>query len=170
MPLNSMPHQYDNPQPYSLLLLNGPNLANTGVRQPEIYGTKGLEAIPALVEQLLGERAGQIALSFFNSNSEGALIDRLEQARAEGMHGVAFNAGAYTHTSLALADCIAWIGLPVVEVHISNVFAREEPMRRQSFMGAHVIGMIAGFGLWSYALAVQALYVHILGSRSNNFL
>lgn len=161
MPTYAMPQAYDRSRPCSILVLNGPNLANTGMRQPEIYGSRGLDAIPALVEQLLGERARQIELSFCNSNSEGALIDRLEQARSEGVHGVAFNAGAYTHTSLALADCIAWIGIPVVEVHISNVFAREEPIRRQSFMGAQVLGVISGFGLLSYALAVQALYTVI---------
>ncbi len=153
-----MSHIFTETRPCSILVLNGPNLANTGLRQPEIYGSQGLDDIPALVERLLGERTKRIALDFFNSNSEGALIDRLEQARSEGVHGVAFNAGAYTHTSLALADCIAWIGIPVVEVHISNVFARQERIRRQSFMGAHVLGIISGFGLWSYALAVQALY------------
>jgi len=156
-----MPKSSHSVGPYPILVLNGPNLAHTGLRQPEIYGSRGLENIPALVDQLMGERAKEIELSFYTDNSEGALIDRLEQACAMGARGVAFNAGAYTHTSLALADCIAWIGIPVVEVHISNVFAREEPIRRQSFMGAHVIGMIAGFGLWSYALAVQALHAHI---------
>ena len=164
MPMNTMPKSCHDAGPYSILVLNGPNLAHTGLRQPEIYGSRGLEDIPTLVNQLMGERAREIDLSFYACNSEGALIDRLEQARAMCVRGVAFNAGAYTHTSLALADCIAWIGIPVVEVHISNVFAREEPIRRQSFMGAHVIGMIAGFGLWSYALAVQALHAHICGA------
>lgn len=147
--------------PCSILVLNGPNLKNTGLRQPEIYGSTGLDHIPSLITKLMGENAKHIALTFYSSNCEGSLIDRLEQARAEGVHGVAFNAGAYTHTSLALADCIAWIGIPVVEVHISNVFAREEHLRRQSFMAAHVLGVISGFGLWSYALAVQALYTFI---------
>ena len=161
MPLKSMQSDDCHTSPYSILVLNGPNLAHIGQRQPEIYGTQGLADIPAMVRRLLGNRADAVSLTFFADNSEGALIDRLEQAREEGVHGVAFNAGAYTHTSLALADCIAWIRLPVVEVHISNVFARGEPVRRQSFMGKHVIGMIAGFGLWSYALAVQALYSHL---------
>lgn len=147
--------------PYSILIMNGPNLAHVGKRQPEIYGTQGLDLIPTMVQQLLGGRAHEVLLSFFQSNSEGGLIDRLEQAREEHIHGVAFNAGAYTHTSLAIADCIAWIGLPVVEVHISNVLARSEDIRRKSYMGASVIGVIAGFGLMSYALAVQALHAHI---------
>lgn len=147
--------------PYAVLVMNGPNLAHLGQRQPEIYGSQGLDLIPAMVQQLLGGRAHEVELSFFQSNSEGRLIDRLEQAREEGIHGVAFNAGAYTHTSLALADCIAWIGLPVVEVHISNVLARAEAIRRKSYMGANVIGVISGFGLMSYALAVQALHAHL---------
>ena len=147
--------------PYSILIMNGPNLAHVGERQPEIYGSQGLDNIPGMVDRLLGQRVGEVTLSFFQSNSEGALIDRLEQARAEGIHGVVCNAGAYTHTSLALADCIAWIGLPVVEVHISNVLARAEDIRRKSYMGANVIGVIAGFGIMSYALAVQALHTHL---------
>lgn len=149
--------------PYRILILNGPNLGRLGERQPDIYGSQGLDCIPVLVKSLLGSRADSIALSFFQSNSEGALIDRLEQAHDEGIHGVVFNAGAYTHTSLALADCIAWIRLPVVEVHISNVFARDEAVRRHSYMGEKVIGVIAGFGLMSYALAVQAVLAHLEG-------
>ena len=167
MPRNTLQKSGHSARPYPILVLNGPNLVNTGLRQPEIYGSRGLEDIPTLVDQLMGERAREVDLSFYADNSESALIDRLEQAHAMRVLGVAFNAGAYTHTSLALADCIAWIGIPVVEVHISNVFAREEPIRRQSFMGAHVIGMIAGFGLWSYALAVQALYTHISDCFAN---
>ena len=151
--------------PLNILVMNGPNLAHVGVRQPEIYGSQGLDDIPAMVQGLLGDRAGDVSLSFFQSNSEGALIDRLELARAEKVHGVAFNAGAYTHTSLAIADCIAWIGLPVVEVHISNVLARAESIRQQSYMGANVIGVIAGFGIMSYALAVQSLYAHLRMGR-----
>ena len=147
--------------PYSILIMNGPNLAHVGKRQPEIYGDQGFDLLPAMVQQLLGQQVREVTLSFFQSNSEGRLIDRLEQAREEGVHGVAFNAGAYTHTSLAIADCIAWIGLPVVEVHISNVFARAEDIRRRSYMGASVIGLISGFGLMSYALAVQALHAHL---------
>jgi 3-dehydroquinate dehydratase-2 len=147
---------------YSLLVMNGPNLSSIGIREPDIYGREGLEAIPLLVDRLLGPVSAQVRLSFFHSNCEGALIDRFELARQEGVHGVALNAGAYTHSSLALADCIAWIGIPVVEVHISNVFARKETIRRQSFLGAHVIGVIAGFGVTSYALAVQALYAHLV--------
>ncbi len=149
------------PATYDILVLNGPNLGSLGVRQPEIYGSQGLDALPGMVEGLLGAHSPDVRLSFYQTNSEGGLIDRLEQAREQGTHGVALNAGAYTHTSLALADCLAWIGLPVVEVHVSNVFARPEPLRQKSYMGAHVLGVIAGFGIMSYALAVQALYVRL---------
>jgi 3-dehydroquinate dehydratase-2 len=150
--------------PYSFLIANGPNLGHLGLRQPEIYGHQGMEAVPPLVERLLGNRSALVALSFFQTNAEGVLLDRLEAARTENMCGIVLNAGAYTHTSLALADCLAWIGLPVVEVHLSNILARSEPIRRQSLIGPHVIGLIAGFGLLGYALAVQSLLEHVVSS------
>lgn len=147
--------------PFNILVLNGPNLGHVGERQPDIYGSQGLDAIPDLAADLLGPRFSEIRLAFYQSNSEGALIDRLELAREERAAGVVFNAGAYTHTSLALADCLAWIGLPVVEVHISNVFARAEDIRRHSFLAAHAVGVITGFGVMSYALGIMALYSHL---------
>ena len=107
---------------------------------------------------MLGDKANEIELVFHQSNFEGNLIDRLEMARKEGLDGVAFNAGALTHTSLAIADCIAWIGVPVVEVHLSNIFARtDEPLRQKSLMGKSCVGCVAGFGILGYALAVLAL-------------
>ncbi len=147
--------------PYPILVLNGPNLGALGIRQPEIYGRSGLDAVPGLVARLLGERAGRVALHFHQCNGEGAMLDRLELARNEGVRGIALNAGAYTHTSLALADCLAWIDIPTVEVHVSNVLARPEPIRQVSYMAAHAIGVISGFGVMSYALAVQALLEHL---------
>ncbi len=144
------------------LILNGPNLGHIGTRQPEIYGAKGLDSLPELLKELLGEAAGGIELVFHQSNFEGNLIDRLEMARREELDGVAFNAGALTHTSLALADCLAWIGVPCVEVHLSNIFARtDEPLRQQSLMGKACIGVVAGFGILGYALAVLALERHV---------
>lgn len=144
----------------SILVANGPNLGALGQRQPEIYGHKGMDALPEMVTRLLGAE-NKVHLDFFQSNHEGALIDRLEQARQQGTHGIVLNAGAFTHTSLALADCLAWIQVPTVEVHISNVLARQETIRQKSFIGRHVIGVIAGFGIASYALAVQALVLHL---------
>jgi 3-dehydroquinate dehydratase II len=147
---------------YRFLILNGPNLGHLGQRQPDIYGQRGLDELPGLVAQVLGPAAAEVDLLFFQSNSEGGLIDRLEQARAEGLDGVACNAGAYTHTSLALADCLAWIGIPCVEVHLSNILARSEA-RHVSLMARHCVGVVSGFGLDSYALAVLALYRRLEG-------
>lgn len=146
---------------YTFLVLNGPNLGALGKRQPEIYGSHTMEIVPELIERVLGENTQHISFEFYQNNSEGKLIDRIEQAREEGVDGIILNAGAYTHTSLALADCLAWIELPVVEVHLSNVLARSEPLRQKSFIGRHVIGVVAGFGMMSYALAAQALYQHL---------
>ncbi len=155
--------------PYNILVLNGPNLGALGVRQPEIYGTTGMGAVPGLVAATLGETANaKVILDFDQKNGEGELIDRLEQARREGVNGIAFNAGAYTHTSLAIADCLAWIGIPTVEVHLSNVWARPERIRHQSYMASQVVGVIAGFGIRSYALAVQALFLHLEAENKCN--
>lgn len=144
-----------------ILVVNGPNLGFLGQRQPEIYGSQGMDALPGLVDSLLGERAHFITLEMFQSNAEGALIDRLEEAWKARIEGLVFNAGAYTHTSLALADCLAWIKIPCVEVHLSNVHARGSQIRHQSLIARHCIGAIAGFGIMSYALAVQALWQHL---------
>ena len=140
------------------LILNGPNLGHIGERQPEIYGSQGLDSLPGMLREILGEQAEGIELLFHQSNFEGNLIDRLEKAKREGLDGVAFNAGALTHTSLAIADCLAWIGVPCVEVHLSNIFARtDEPLRQKSLMGKSCTGCVAGFGILGYALAVLAL-------------
>ncbi len=111
-------------------------------------------------------------LSFFQSNHEGAIIDEIERVWQENQNphpaphpidGIILNAGALTHTSLALADCLAWVGIPFVEVHISNVMARAEtePIRAQSYIARHALGVISGFGLHGYALAALALSQHI---------
>lgn len=145
-----------------MLLLNGPNLGHIGKRQPEIYGSQTMDDMTDIVRGLMGDAADDITITHFQSNSEGALIDRLEQAREEGVDGIVFNAGAYTHTSLAISDSLAWIDIPCVEVHISNIWARtDQPLRQQSIMGGQCIGVIAGFGILSYALAVQALHEHL---------
>jgi 3-dehydroquinate dehydratase-2 len=143
------------------LIMNGPNLGHLGQRQPEIYGTQGMDILPVLVEGLLGAGAREIRLVQFQSNSEGALIDRLERAWSDKTDGLILNAGAFTHTSLALADCLAWIKIPCVEVHLSNVHARSTSLRHTSLIARHCIGAIAGFGVMSYALAVQALRQHL---------
>ncbi len=145
-------------EPIRILVLNGPNLGVLGRRQPEVYGEGTMQDLPDLVREVMGEAADAIQLLMHQSNSEGGLIDRLERAVEEGIQGIAFNAGAFTHTSLALADCLAWIDIPCVEVHLSNVWARREPLRHQSMIAPRCVGVISGFGLLSYVYAVQAVY------------
>jgi 3-dehydroquinate dehydratase-2 len=146
-----------------ILVLNGPNLGALGRRQTEIYGRGTLEDLRRLMTSFLQERAPEARLDFYQSNSEGGLIDRLEQAGEDGASGLILNAGALTHTSLALADCLAWIGIPCVEVHISNILARPEPIRHSSLIAHACTGVISGFGLYSYVLALQALLHHLEG-------
>jgi 3-dehydroquinate dehydratase-2 len=136
----------------SILVLNGPNLNLLGLREPAIYG----HATLADIEARLRDSFGQVDFSFFQSNHEGALVDRLQQAAADGVDGVVFNPGAYGHTSIALRDAIAGTGLRVVEVHISNVHAREA-FRHELMLAPVCSGTISGLGVEGYALAVLAL-------------
>lgn len=137
-----------------ILIINGPNLNLLGVREPGIYGAESMEAVLA---QLRREFA-DVDIEYFQSNHEGAIIDRLHDAAygASPADGIVLNAGGYTHTSVAIADAIAAIPVPVVEVHISNVHAREE-FRHHSYLSPVCRGTIAGFGVKVYALAVRAL-------------
>ena len=136
-----------------VLLIHGPNLNPTGQREPGIYGSDTLAAINAEVVAKC-ERLG-MSCSVFQSNAEGALIDRIHAAR-EDCAAIIINAGAYTHYSYALRDAIAAVRLPTVEVHMSNVDAREE-FRHKSVIGPVCAGSIAGFGKHSYLLAVDAV-------------
>ena len=138
----------------SILIINGPNLNLLGQRQPEIYGHSTLNDIAAELDREFADRA---RITWFQSNSEGAIIDRLHHAGyREIVDGIILNAGAYTHTSLAIADAIAAIPVPVVEVHLSNIFAREE-IRHRSLIAPVCRGSISGFGADSYRLALLAL-------------
>lgn len=136
-----------------ILVLHGPNLNLLGTREPQFYGSLTLEEIDRRLVQA-GTEAG-IEVRTLQSNREGALIDALHEAR-DWASGVIFNPGGYTHTSVALRDAVAAIGIPVIEVHLSNVDAREE-FRRQSLISPVCKGKIAGFGWHSYWLALHAL-------------
>lgn len=132
-----------------LAIINGPNLNLLGVREPHIYGNQTFEDYLTI----LSKRFPGVELHYYQSNVEGELINFLHTCMGK-MDGVIINAGAYTHTSIALADAIAAIALPVVEVHISNVLAREE-YRRTSYIASKCVGSISGLGMNGYALAVQ---------------
>ena len=137
----------------SVLVLHGPKLNLLGEREPEVYGAMTLAQIDERLEQLGGELG--VSVHSFQSNSEGALIDALHEAR-KWAGGVIFNPGGYTHTSVALRDAVAGIGIPVIEVHLSNVHAREE-FRRRSMIAPVCVGSIAGFGWRSYELGLRAI-------------
>lgn len=136
-----------------ILIINGPNLNLLGTREPDIYGSRSFESyLVELREMLDGDE-----VEYMQSNHEGDIIDALHGASCDG---IILNAGAYTHTSLAIADAISAINAPVIEVHISNVHAREE-VRHHSMISRVCRGVIAGFGLDSYRLALE----HLLNSR-----
>ncbi len=141
----------------SILILNGPNLNLLGTRQPEVYGSATLADVESLCQEV-GARLG-FTVDCDQSNHEGVLIDHIHAAK--GTHaGIVLNAGAYTHTSIALMDAIASVELPLVEVHLSNIHARE-PFRHRSYIAPVALGQICGFGIQSYALALQALEQHL---------
>jgi len=137
----------------SILVLNGPNLNLLGQRQPEVYGTTTLADIEDLCRttaQALG-----LSLAFSQSNSEGTLVDLIHAAR--GQHdGIILNAGAYTHTSIALMDAVSSVDLPTIELHLSNIHAREE-FRHTSYIAKVAVGVICGFGAQGYDLALRAM-------------
>lgn len=140
-----------------IMLLNGPNLNLLGSREPEIYGTETLAELVAAVEAYGAERG--VELRHLQTNSEGELVTAVQDAR-HWADGIMINPGAYTHTSIALRDAVAAVNIPVVELHLSNVQARE-PFRRQSYLSAVCLGVISGFGRWSYFLALDALRRHL---------
>jgi 3-dehydroquinate dehydratase II len=136
-----------------LLLLNGPNLDLLGTREPDIYGTDTLESIERRAAALARELGHELAA--LQSNSEGELIDAVHRAAREGVDLIILNPAAFTHTSIALRDALAGVGLPFIEVHLSNIQARE-PFRHRSYFTDVAVGCIAGFGSLGYELAVRA--------------
>ena len=133
-----------------IIIINGPNLNLLGKREPEVYGNTSFESYFNDLQKTFQ----QVTLSYYQSNVEGELINKLHEV-GFSYDGIILNAGGYTHTSVAIADAVAAITTPVVEVHISNIFAREE-YRHVSLLGKHCKGSISGFGLRSYDLALQS--------------
>ncbi len=143
----------------SILVLNGPNLNLLGTREPQIYGATTLPMIEAELKQLAAVAGA--SLQCFQSNHEGALIDRIHAARTDGTTFIMINPGGLTHTSVALRDALAGVALPFIEIHISNVHAREE-FRHHSFLSGIATGVIVGLGVNGYRLALQ----HLLSLQS----
>lgn len=143
-----------------ILILHGPNLNLLGSREPEIYGRTTLADIEQQLHLLAGDLG--VTIETYQSNHEGALIDRIHAAAREGVAGLLINPGAYTHTSIALRDALAAVALPTVEVHLSNIHARES-FRRRSHVSPVVLAQVAGFGANSYGLALRGLVAHLKG-------
>lgn len=135
-----------------LLILNGPNLNRLGKREPEIYGSETLADVQLKCEKLASSFSATI--DFRQSNHEGVLVDWIHEAADTNIDGIVFNPGAYTHTSIALRDAIASIDVPVIEVHISNIHARES-FRHESKLAAECVGQICGLGTFGYELAMR---------------
>ena len=141
----------------NILILHGPNLNLLGLREPEIYGSATLDMINRSLE-VEGERL-QVCIDCLQSNHEGVLVDAIHNARQK-YQGIIINAGAYTHTSVAIRDALAGVEIPTVEVHLSNIYTREE-FRHHSYIAPVAIGQISGFGSDSYHLGLQALVNHL---------
>jgi 3-dehydroquinate dehydratase-2 len=144
------------------LLINGPNLNLLGTREPDVYGATRLEDIEARCEAL-ADGLGH-SLSCYQSNAEHDLIDRIQQAAKDGVDFIIFNPGAFTHTSVALRDALLAVGIPFIEIHLSNTFAREE-FRRHSYFSDIATSCLFGFGAHGYELALQAASRYVANSE-----
>lgn len=143
-----------------IAIINGPNLNLTGIREPHVYGSTTFEDLMA---ELTERFKSQATIIYYQSNIEGELINHLHDCRTTA-HGVILNAGAYTHTSIALADAISAISIPVIEVHLSNILARED-FRKTSYIASRCIGSISGLGMNGYSLAISH-FIETLSSES----
>ena len=151
-----------NPKPLKITVLQGPNLNMLGQREPEVYGAFTLEQIHDDLNHTAGSQA--VTLDFFQSNHEGELIDRVQQSGPAGVHGLIINAGSFTHTSIGLRDALKGSGLPFIEVHISNVHARES-FRAHSYLSDIAAGVVLGFGVIGYRLALLGLIERLRPTR-----
>lgn len=140
------------------LILNGPNMNLLGIREPDLYGKETYEDLMGKIT-LYAQKIG-VDVSFFQSNHEGALVDAIQQAYFDGLNGIVFNPAAYTHTSLAIADAVKGVGLPVVEVHISHIEERE-PIRQVSYIRAVSLSTLSGRGFQGYLDAMDILKRHL---------
>ena len=145
------------------LILNGPNLNLLGIREPEIYGKRSYDDLTRLVAAHAEELGAEV--SFFQSNHEGDLVDAIQKAYFDGLDGIVCNPAAYTHTSLAIADAVQGVGLPTVEVHISDVRSRED-FRQVSYIRAAAIATVMGEGFAGYCHALDLLVAHLGGSHA----
>ena len=145
----------------NILLINGPNLNLLGTREPEIYGNKTLIDIEQDLH-IAAERKG-ILLECFQSNHEGEIVDKIQDS-VKSIQGILINAGAFTHTSISIRDALIGSKIPFVELHISNIFSREE-FRKESFLTDKAIGIISGFGISSYFLALEGI-IEFLGNEN----
>ncbi|MCF0191209.1 MAG: type II 3-dehydroquinate dehydratase [Marinilabiliaceae bacterium] len=144
----------------NVLIINGPNLNLLGVREPGIYGSKSFDEYLKELKSLYLN----FSIDYYQSNHEGGIIDKLHEYGFGKVDGIILNAGAYTHTSIAIADAISAISTPVIEVHISNVHSREQ-FRRHSFISPVCIGVIAGFGLDSYRLGLESIKEYVKNKK-----
>lgn len=148
---------------FNILIIHGPNLNLLGLREPGVYGLVTLQEINARLEQEASRL--QVHLSALQSNSEGALVDAIQGALGK-FQGIVINPGAYTHTSVAIRDAIAAVGIPTVEVHLSNIY-RREPFRHLSYVAPVAVGQVSGFGPESYYLGLDALVRHLRAIASS---
>lgn len=142
-----------------IIVINGPNLNMLGKREPEIYGSLTLEDIESFLASRAEVADGDVNLSFFQSNSEGDIVTAIQDARGK-FDGLIINPAAYTHTSVAIRDAVLSAGLPVVEVHLSNIYRRED-FRQKSFVSGVSVGVVSGFGAESYYLGLLGLVEHL---------
>ena len=143
----------------SILLLNGPNLNLLGEREPDIYGDFSLEDIEKTIEKLGKEN--NIDIECFQSNAEHELVDKIHDAKSNGVKIILFNPGAFTHSSISLRDAILGVNIPLIEIHLSNIYGREE-FREKSYFSDIALGVVSGFGKQSYLMAFQAAKNYLL--------
>ena len=144
----------------NILVIHGPNLNLLGRRQPELYGNMSLDGLNSYILSEASKINSDIALTFYQSNSEGEIVSKIQSSYDENFEGLIINPAAYTHTSVAIRDAILSVDIPTVEVHISNIYKREE-FRHKSFVSGVSIGVISGFGKDSYLLGLRGLVSYL---------